>query len=244
MYQLCAENITKGGLVPSVAEAERHLLMTEVVLPPGSSARGRVWVVCPVRVGSPKLVPCCLCNNWCHVPCSIRLIWVGSVLVTSGFWTLGGRSWLCHTHLWKTTVCFQPGQPLEQKHAWLSAGLIWMLSVSDSGKKGEYSDPKPEEPEFRPTINLFELWEDGSQQATAVSVRDYQFPMCFVASCPWLACPKALSLRDAVEGVAHNSRNVARMDGVAHNSLSPGTHVPNQPSLSKGSTESNSLTFW
>ena len=26
----------------------------------------------PVRAGSPKLVPCCLCNNWRHVPCSYQ----------------------------------------------------------------------------------------------------------------------------------------------------------------------------
>ena len=31
---------------------------------------------------------------------------------------------------------------------------------------------------------------------------------------------------------------------VAHKSLSPGAHFPNQPSLSTGSTESNSLTLW
>ena len=29
-------------------------------------------VMCPVRVGSPKLIPCCSCNKWCHVPCSYQ----------------------------------------------------------------------------------------------------------------------------------------------------------------------------
>ena len=133
---------------------------------------------------------------------------------------------------------------LMEKHAWLSAGFIWLPSASDPGAKGEYSDPKSEKPESRPTITLFELREEGSLQAKAVSARDYHFPMCFVVSCPWFSCPKALSLRDAVDGVAHNSREEARIEGVAHNSLSPGTHCPNQPSLSKGSTERNSLTFW
>ena len=42
--------------------------------------------------------------------------------------------------------------------------------------------------------------------------------------------PKALSLRDAV--------------GVARDSLSPGSRYPNQPVLSKGSTESSFLTYW
>ena len=45
-------------------------------------------------------------------------------------------------------------------------------------------------------------------------------------------------------GVAHHLRNATMMDGVAHNSPSPGTHFPNQPSRSPGYTESNSLTFW
>ena len=46
-----------------------------------------------------------------------------------------------------------------EKHAWLSAGLIWLPSASDSGSKGEYSDPKSHERESQPTINLFELWD-------------------------------------------------------------------------------------
>ena len=49
-----------------------------------------------------------------------------------------------------------------------------------------------------PTINLFELWENGSQQARAVSGRNFLFPMCFATMCSWNFCPRALSLRDAV----------------------------------------------
>ena len=120
----------------------------------------------------------------------------------------------------------------------------WLPYASDTGTEGEYADPKSEEPESRPTINLFKLWEDGSQQARVVSARDYHCPMRFVVSCPWLACPRALSLKDALDGGAHNSSDRNRLEGDAHNSLIPGTHFPNQPNLSKGSTESNSLTFW
>ena len=69
---------------------------------------------------------------------------------------------------------------LMEKHAGLSAGLIWLPSASDAGTKGEYSNPKSDEPESRPTINLFERWEDGSQLVRAVSARDYHFSMCFV----------------------------------------------------------------
>ena len=28
--------------------------------------------MCPVRLGSPRLSPCCLCENWCHVACSYK----------------------------------------------------------------------------------------------------------------------------------------------------------------------------
>ena len=122
---------------------------------------------------------CVTIGVMCHV--AVRLIWVGSVLVTSGFWTLRGRSWSCHIHIWKTKVhdvsyklhrndkttsrwCAAAWiNIIIEKHAWLSAGLIWMPSASDSGNKGEYSDPRPEEPASQPTINFFELWEDGSQ---------------------------------------------------------------------------------
>ena len=53
---------------------------------------------------------------------------------------------------------------LIERHAWLSAGLIWMPHASDSGTKGSYADSKSSTLESRPTINLFELWEDGSHQ--------------------------------------------------------------------------------
>ena len=29
-------------------------------------------IMCPVRRGSPKLLPCCLCYNWCHPGCSYQ----------------------------------------------------------------------------------------------------------------------------------------------------------------------------
>ena len=45
-----------------------------------------------------------------------------------------------------------------EKHAWLSAGLVWMHGASDSGAKGVRDDPGPEGLESRPTISPFELW--------------------------------------------------------------------------------------
>ena len=48
-----------------------------------------------------------------------------------------------------------------------------------------------------------------------------------------------------MEGVANNSGSHANQsDGVANNSLCARVRFPNQPSLVKGSTECNSLTYW
>ena len=117
-------------------------------------------------------------------------------------------------------------------HAWLSAGLIWLPEASDTGRQIELGDSQSDEPQCLPTINIFELWENGSQQARAVS-RNFHYPMCFAVICPWNYQPKAISLREVVEEVANNSGRFAHQsDGVANNSLSAGTHFPNQPSLS------------
>ena len=51
-----------------------------------SSACDRYCVMCPAKRGAAKLLPCCLCNNWCHVsrsyqthlgricPCHVRML--------------------------------------------------------------------------------------------------------------------------------------------------------------------------
>ena len=46
---------------------------------------------------------------------------------------------------------------------WLSAGLIWKPFASEPGRSCNYADTKSDELEPRPTINLFELWEEGAQ---------------------------------------------------------------------------------
>ena len=57
---------------------------------------------------------------------------------------------------------------LLEKHAWVSAGLVWMPSASDFGTKGAFEDSKSDALDFRPTINL-ELWKDGSRVVRLVS---------------------------------------------------------------------------
>ena len=50
-----------------------------------------------------------------------------------------------------------------EKHAWLSAGLVWMYGASQSADIGVYRDAPPETPEARPVVSLFEHWEEGAR---------------------------------------------------------------------------------
>ena len=63
-YHICAED-----LVPNLPEGDLQVLNEEGTVPPDSSAQNRYCVMCPVRRGSPKLLPCCLCENWCRIAC-------------------------------------------------------------------------------------------------------------------------------------------------------------------------------
>ena len=62
----------QAGLVAALPDWERQQLTGHGALPKASSVRGRTCVMCPVRSGSPRLMPCCLCENWCHVSCSYQ----------------------------------------------------------------------------------------------------------------------------------------------------------------------------
>ena len=112
---------------------------------------------------------------------------------------------------------------LLEKHAWLSAGLIWLPEeASETGRKAVFDEPKGKA-ERMPTVSLFEPWEEGAQVARALDARNYHLPSWFALMCPWHFSPKAVSLREAI--------------GVANDSLIPGSHYPNQLVSSKGSTE-------
>ena len=71
-YHVCAENITKHFIVPNLPEDDREALLVGGALPALSSARDRHCVMCPVRRGSPRLLPCALCYNWAHPGCSYQ----------------------------------------------------------------------------------------------------------------------------------------------------------------------------
>ena len=71
-YQFCAEDMTKTTIVPNLPAEDRADLFDHGMLPQESSARDRHCIMCPVRRGSLKLLPCCLCYNWCHPGCSYQ----------------------------------------------------------------------------------------------------------------------------------------------------------------------------
>ena len=52
--------MTKTAIVPNLPEEGRKTLMEHGILPHESSAKDRFCVMCPVKRGSPRLLPCCL----------------------------------------------------------------------------------------------------------------------------------------------------------------------------------------
>ena len=88
---------------------------------------------------------------------------------------------------------------LFKKHAWLSAGLIWLPEASATGRKAMFSVEQGKT-ESMPTINLFERWEEGVELPRSADARHYCFPSCFAIACPWSYSLKAVSLKEAVNG--------------------------------------------
>ena len=117
---------------------------------------------------------------------------------------------------------------LLEKHAWLSAGLVWVQGASMSAEVGVYDESPPSESDSRPTINLFEQWEEGAHMPKVANARDYSFPKSLVVPFTWLYAPKALSLSDAINDVSqHDERNT--WGQASQIKLVPGINYQNQP---------------
>ena len=275
-YHVCAEDITKNCIVPNLPDDEREDLLTRGALPPSSSARDMHCVMCPVRRGSPRLLPCCLCYNWCHPGCSYQ--------------THLGRVCPCHVQIldpkrkimvlkypYHEDLVVLPTRPnlrmdtksiardtscrpqtgespmrwsaslwintLLEKHAWLSAGLVWMNGASQSADMGVYSDVPPEIPEARPVISLFEHWEEGAHLPVALNARDYAFPSPLVIPFYWTQAPQALSLYDAINSVSTHGEKMT-WGQASQIKLVPGLNYPNQPKSIPDSHLSDPLTYW
>ena len=71
-HHLCAEDMTKNAIVPNRPEEDQDALINHGIEPRESSAKDRFCVMCPVKRGSPRILPCCLCYNRCHIGCSYQ----------------------------------------------------------------------------------------------------------------------------------------------------------------------------
>ena len=131
---------------------------------------------------------------------------------------------------------------LLEKHAWLSAGLVWMQGASQSADVGVYNDTPPSESDPRPTLSLFEHWEEGAHLPIAINARDYSFPSSLVVPFTWLYATEALSLRDAINNVSHGERQAWGQASLIN--LVPGVNYPNQPRSDPDSHLSDPLTYW
>ena len=227
--------------------------------------------MCPVRRGSPKLLLCCLCYNWRHAgcsyqthlgrvcPCHVQILDSKRKIIIvlrhpyhEDYVVLPTRT---NMRVDNKSIAQERSRPqpddaslsrwspsqwlntLLEKHAWFSAGLVWVqgASMSDDSPPGD-SDP-------RPTINLFEYWEEGAHMPKVANARDYSFPKSLVVPFTWLYAPKALSLSDAINGVSqHDERNT--WGQASRIKLVPGINYPNQPRCNPGSHLSDPLTYW
>ena len=132
---------------------------------------------------------------------------------------------------------------LLEKHAWLSAGLVLVQGASMSASRGVFDESHSDESESRPTINLFEQWEEGAHMPKLVNARDYLFPRSLVVPFAWIYAPKALTLSDAINYVSQHEERDARGQASQIN-LVPGTNYPNQPERNPSSHLSDPLTYW
>ena len=132
---------------------------------------------------------------------------------------------------------------LLEKHAWFSAGLVWLPGASMSADVGAYDESPPNDLDARPTISLFEQWEEGAHVPRVANARDYSFPRSLVIPYTWLSASQALSLSDAINHVSlHDERNA--WGPAPHIQLVPGVNYPNQPRRNPGSHLSDPLTYW
>ena len=112
-----------------------------------------------------------------------------------------------------------------------------------SANSGVFDEPQSSDSEPRPTINLFEQWEEGAHLTKVVNARDCSFPKSLVVPFTWLYAPNALSLSDAVNDVSqHEERNA--WGQASQIKLVPGINYPNQPERNPGPRLSDPLTYW
>ena len=118
-----------------------------------------------------------------------------------------------------------------------------MNGASESASKGVFEESGPDGLESRPTINLFEQWEEGAHSPKLVNARNYSFPKSLVVPFTWMYAPRALSLSEAVNHVSQHEERDAWGQASQIN-LVAGINYPNQPECNPLSHLSDPLTYW
>ena len=106
-----------------------------------------------------------------------------------------------------------------------------------------YNDLPQDAPEPRPTISLFEHWEEGAHLPVALDARNYSFPSSLVIPFMWIHSPASLSLSDAINNVSLHSEKRAWGQASQIN-LVLGVNYLNQPRSNPDSHLSDPLTYW
>ena len=198
-----------------------------------------------------RIVPCCQCENWCHLGCSyqthLERICPCHVQVLDP-----KRKIVVLSHPYLEDYVVLPTRPairVSESAAqgncqaiavgcledgllvWsyvgprLSAGLLWHPEAADAGRKAtpeeHVREEAPQLDQIMPCINLFEYWEGSGQLVRDVNAHSFAFPFAFSTPCPWIFRPLAITLHEACE--------------VPAGSLKPNVYYPNHPSL-EGST--------
>ena len=101
----------------------------------------------------------------------------------------------------------------------------------------------PSDSDPRPTINLFEQWEEGAHMPKVANARDYSFPKSLVVPFTWMYASRSLTLSDAVNYVSQHEEKDA-WGQASHISLVAGINYPSQPERSPSSHLSDPLTYW
>ena len=112
-----------------------------------------------------------------------------------------------------------------------------------SADVGVYDESPPNDSDARPTISLFEQWEEGAHVPRVANARDYSFPTSLVIPYTWNSASQALSLSDALNHVSlHDERNP--WGSATFIQPVPGVNYPNQPRRDPSSNLSDPLTYW
>ena len=128
-------------------------------------------------------------------------------------------------------------------HGYLQAGLVWTHGASQSAHAGVYTEMSYDSPEPRPTISLFEHWEEGAHLPVAVNARDYAFPNSLVVPFIWHQSPESVCLFDAINHVSSHSEKRA-WGQASRIELNQGVNYPDQPRRNPDSHLSDPLTYW